>query len=232
MLALVVDFPNFARLREDSSFAIADDGGFVPTPLPKLVGNLHVLVGNVVTQIVRTLLIEPSALCGALEVTRNDVPADPAFGQMIKGRHAAGKLKRRFVRKRPSNAKCQVFSYDSHCRYDKKWIIDRNLRCVAQRRFGRAAIHVIDSKNIGKKNAVKFTPLKNTRQLQPIFQILIGPRTVVRMPPHSRGLMGDAIHIECVQTNLLCHKPSKPEVLCPGRASGSLIHIKSLDWRL
>ncbi len=74
-------------------------------------------------------------------------------------------------------------------------------RYTAECRVGLSAIDVIYPVDVGEKDAGEFSPLKETREIDPILEILIGRRLVPRVGPQARRLTREAIHVEGVKRN-------------------------------
>ena len=72
----------------------------------------------------------------AVEIAGHDVPADPAFCQVIEGGHPARERKRRFVGERDGYAKAEVLGGRRHGRDEKQRIVDRGLRRMRSAALG------------------------------------------------------------------------------------------------
>ena len=141
----------------------------------------------------------------AVEVAGHDVPTDPALGQMIEGGHPARERERRLVGERDGYAKAEMLGGRRHGRHEKQRIVDRGLRSVQQGRLGTAAKDVVDPENVGEKQTVEEPALQCFREFDPAIQPPIIARLVARVAPHSRRLVGDAVHLERVEADFLGH---------------------------
>ena len=97
MVALVPDTMHFRGVREDAARAVAQRRVVFPAAFPELVGHFHIFVGDVVTVVMRGLLVLAGAFGRAVEIARHHVPADPSLGQMIQRRHPPRERIRRLV---------------------------------------------------------------------------------------------------------------------------------------
>src|ERR1700747_785601 len=90
MLSVVPHTMDLGGIGEHTVLLAAPHGAVFPACLPQLIDDRHVFVGGVVPTIVVGLGRQAHAACGAVEIACHDVPADPAAGQVIERRHAAG----------------------------------------------------------------------------------------------------------------------------------------------
>jgi len=91
VVSLVPDTMDLGGIGEDAAGTIPQCGVVLPASFPELVDHLHVFVGDVVTVVVRGLLVLAGAASGAVEIAGHHVPADPPFGEMVERRHPPGK---------------------------------------------------------------------------------------------------------------------------------------------
>src|SRR5262245_58025977 len=89
ILALVLDLVDLCRIGKDPFVAIADNGTFFPAPFEELVENLDILLGDLVAVVVAAKTTLADILGAALEIGRDDIPADAPLGVVIGGREAA-----------------------------------------------------------------------------------------------------------------------------------------------
>jgi hypothetical protein len=94
-----------------------------------------------------------------VEITGDDVPADPAAGQVVERRHAAGKQVGRLVGQVGGHAKPDVLGDRRHDRDDHHRVVDRDLHGVDDRWRRPAAVDIVDANNIGQENAVELAAL-------------------------------------------------------------------------
>ena len=124
---------------------------------------------------------------------------------MVEGRHAPCERERRLIGKRDGNAEAEMLRRCRHSRNQEERIVDRRLCRVAQSRFGSAAEDVVNSQHVGQEKPIEQPPLQRTGKLEPSAEPTIIARAVARMAPQAWRLVCDAVHLEGVQTNLLCH---------------------------
>jgi hypothetical protein len=84
--ALVTDLVNLVGVGEDALAAVADDRALFPATLKQLVEHLDIFGRDLVAVIVPAQSALPDILGAALEVRRDDIPADAPLGVMIGGR--------------------------------------------------------------------------------------------------------------------------------------------------
>src|SRR5882757_7850046 len=63
VLSLVLDAVNLLRIGKDAARAVAQSRVVLPAAFPKLVDDLHIFVGNLVTVVVPGLLVLAGTLC-------------------------------------------------------------------------------------------------------------------------------------------------------------------------
>ncbi|MNF81617.1 hypothetical protein D3C84_638970 [compost metagenome] len=183
VFADVLDFVDFARITENPTLAIAQDGALFPTAFPQLVANLQVLLGEVVAGVVFGLGFLPEVLRAALQVRGHDVPAGAALGQVIEGRQASGERIRVLKRQRRSQAETQMFGDQRHRRNQLQRIVDRHLRRLTDRRITVAVVDVVDAEHVGDEQSVELAALEDFRQVGPVFKVFVLPRTVPWVRP-------------------------------------------------
>src|SRR5215469_2247176 len=93
ILAVMMNFVDLFRMGKNTVFAVAHHRVILPASLPKLINHLHIFVRDVVAQVMSCLCIEAGTPCGAVKITRDDIPAGASLGQMIERRHPASELK-------------------------------------------------------------------------------------------------------------------------------------------
>jgi hypothetical protein len=84
--ALVTDLVNLVGVGEDALPAVADDRAILPATLKQLVEHFDVFGRDFIAVIVPAQSALPNVLGTALQVRRDDVPADASLGVMISGR--------------------------------------------------------------------------------------------------------------------------------------------------
>lgn len=78
----MLDLGNPRRLVRHTSLAIPLDGVVGPRPIPQAVDHLHVLLGNLVPLIMWDQGLA-KRIRGRLRPTRDDIPGDAAFRQVV-----------------------------------------------------------------------------------------------------------------------------------------------------
>ncbi len=209
MLADVVDLVNFAGIAENPPFAVAQDGAVFPAAFPELVAHLQILLGIVVAGVVLGLRGLAHVLGAAFEVGGDDVPADPALGQMVEGRQAPGEGIRVLERQRSREAEAQVLGDHGHGRDQLQRIVDRHLGGLANRRITVALIDVVDTQDIGDEQAIELAALENPGQIGPVLQVLVLPRTIARVSPEAGRLVPHTVHVKGIEANFTGH-PGAP----------------------
>ena len=76
-------------ISEQSALAVPPHRIMLPALFPKLIADLHVFFGQVVTVVMPGLLIETEVAGSTIQVSRNNVPCESALGQMIECRSSA-----------------------------------------------------------------------------------------------------------------------------------------------
>ena len=143
----------------------------------------------------------------AVEIAGHDVPADPASGQVVERRHAAGEQIGRFVGQIGGDAETDVFGDGCHDRYDHHRVVDRDLHGVDDRRGRAAAVDVVDADDIGQEDSVELAAFRQARQILPVLDRVVLGRAIARMSPHAVLDMADAVHVESIQADFFCHRP-------------------------
>src|SRR6516165_2124669 len=92
ILAVMMNFVDFLGIGKNTVFAVAHHRVILPASLPKLINHLHVFVRDVVAQVMSCLRIEAGTPCGAVKITRDDIPSSASLGQMVECGHPASKL--------------------------------------------------------------------------------------------------------------------------------------------
>src|SRR5260370_17489754 len=87
VVSLVPDTMHLRRVGENASCAISQRRVVLPASLPELVDHFHIFVGDIVTVVMRGLLVLAGAARCAVEIAGHHVPADPPVCQMIECRH-------------------------------------------------------------------------------------------------------------------------------------------------
>ena len=171
------------RIGEDAPGAVAEHRIVLPASFPQLVADLHIFVGDVVAIVVRALAAKTNILRAAIEIGGDDVPAGAALGQMVERREAARERVGVLEGKRGGQPEAEMLGDERHRRHELQGIVDGDLRRVAKRSVEVAMVDVVDAKHVRDEEAVELAALQNLSELDPIFEILVLPRTVARMRP-------------------------------------------------
>src|SRR6202167_4648244 len=203
--AFMADRVDLVRIGKHAPSPIAQHRAVLPASFPRLVADLHILVGDVVAVVVCALPAKANILGAAIEIGGDDVPASAALREMVQRREAARERVGVLERERRSEPKAEILGHQSHRGHKLQWIVDGDLRGVTKGSVEVAMVDVIDAKDVGDEKAVELAALQNLGELDPIFEILVLPRTVARMSPKPWRLMPDAVHVEGVESDLASH---------------------------
>ena len=171
----VLDLADAVGVGEQAARPIGGDRVVAPRAFPELVDHLHIFLGDRIAVVMGLLPLRPGALGGAVEIAGDDVPADPAFAEVVEGRHAPGEIEGRFVGQGDGDAEAEIAGRRGHRRDQKDRVVDRDLRAVAERRVGVAAEDVVDAEHIGEEDAVEEPALQRPRQFRPIAEPPVVP---------------------------------------------------------
>ena len=199
--SLVADGMHLRRIGVGARGAIVNDGIVLPATLPELVDDLHELVGDGVALVVRNLIVAAEIARGAVERRGDDVPADPAVGQMVQGRHFAREQIRQLVERGDRDTEAKMLRRRRHGGDGEQRIVGRRLQSFAQGLVGTAAIDVENAKGVGDEQAVELPALERLGELDPEGQLLVAVRLAVRVPPQARRRMGHGGTFEAVETD-------------------------------
>ncbi|KGC34693.1 hypothetical protein DO62_3207 [Burkholderia pseudomallei] len=203
--AAMADRMHLRRLGEHAARGVAHDRAVLPRTFPQLVANLEILVGDRVALVVIRLPRQPEVARGAVEIRRDDVPADAPARQMIERRHASRERIGMLIRQRARDAEAEMPRRGRHRGHEQDRIVDGHLRALPDRRFAAALVDVVDAEHVGDEQAVELAALEQSREPGPVAQLAIAPRLVARMRPEPGRLMADAVHVEGVETDLSGH---------------------------
>ena len=223
---------NLRRIGEDAARAVAQHGVVLPAPLPELVDHLHIFVGDLVAVVMRGLLVLAGAARGAVEIAGDDVPADPAFGEMVERRHSPRKRIGRLEGEIAGDAEAEILRDRRHRRDQQQRLVRRRLRGVAQRGVRAVAEHVVDAEHVGKKQPVEPAALQRLGEVDPVGQAVIVGGAVARMGPQPGRLMRHAVHGEGVEPDLFFHdgmalaRAAEFPLLLPDRMPGCCLKLQ------
>ncbi len=88
VLPVMGDTMQLVGLADHAGRDISHDRIVVPAFLPEAVDDFHVFLGDRIAIVMSDELVEPPPPRAAVEMTGDDVPADPPFGEMIEGGEA------------------------------------------------------------------------------------------------------------------------------------------------
>ena len=103
------------------------------------------------------------------------------------------------------DAEAEVLGHQRHRRDQEDGVVHRHLRAVADGGLVAAAVDVVGAEHVGDEDAVEGAALQQLGQLGPVGEVLVAPGLVVGVAPHAGGLVGDAVHVERVETDLPGH---------------------------
>jgi hypothetical protein len=152
---------------------------------------------------VRQLAVEPEVVRRIRQVRGDDVPADPALGEVVERRHAAGERERRLVRRREGRAEVQALRDRGHRRDEQQRVEVGALQSLTQGSLGSAAEHVVGADDVGEEDAVEAAVLENLRQLGPVLDLGEPVPVVLGQRPQAVRDVADAGHLEEVEEQLL-----------------------------
>ena len=173
-----------------------NDGIVLPATLPELVDHLHELVGDGVALVVRKLIVAAEIARGAVKRRSDDVPADPAIGQMVQGRHLAREQIRQLVERGDCDTEAKMLRRRRHGGDGKQRIVGRRLQSFAQGLVGTAAIDVENTKGVGDEKAIELPALERLGELDPEGQLLVAVRLAVRVPPKPAVVWATVEHLK------------------------------------
>ena len=208
VLAVMADPMDLAGFGEDASLMIATNCVVLPASFPEAVLDIHELLGDVVSGVVRHLLATTRALGAAVQVAGHDIPPDPPIGQMVERRHPPCERQGRLMRKIDRDGEGKVLSNLRHRRDDQQRIIGRNLHRLSQRGVRAAAVDVVHAHHVSQEQTVELSPFEQARKLDPVIQAPVLRRPVARVAPKALGLMPHAVHREGVESKFAGHVSS------------------------
>ncbi|MDT4798207.1 hypothetical protein FQZ97_308310 [compost metagenome] len=209
-LAVVADLVHLFRLGVDAPLAVGDHRALLPAALPELVEHLQVLVGLVVAAVVLHLLRQAHGAGGAFQVAGDDVPAHPAFAEVVQGRHAPGEQIRRVVAQVGGEAEAQVPRRPGHGGDQQQRVVHRQLDALLQGQVDVALVDVVDAHYVRQEQPVEQTALQQSGQVGPVGELAVVGRTVARVGPEPVVDMPHAIHVEGVEEDLLARHQIVP----------------------
>ena len=159
-----------------------------------------------VSLIVLELVVVAHVAGGGREVAGHHVPADATLGQVVERRHPPRERIRVLVRGTGRHAESEILGDGRHGRDQQNRIADGNLRAVADGGFVRTAVDVVGAEDVGDEDPVEGSAFEQLSQVGPVAQVLVIRGTVVGVAPHARRLVGDAVHVEGIETDLSSHR--------------------------
>jgi len=152
------------------------------------------------------LLLQAHGAGGAVEVTGDNVPADPAIAQVVEGGETSGEQVRGLVGKVGGEAEPEVARDGSHRRHQQQRVVDRQLDRLFQGHVHGFAVDVVGADDVGDEQAVEQPTLQQARQVGPVFQGLVLGRGVPWVGPQAVVDVPDAVHVEGIEQDLLGHQ--------------------------
>jgi hypothetical protein len=170
VFAVVANLMNLLGMREDTRVAVAHDRAIFPTAFPQLVHNRHVLVADLVADVVPGLVDTTDAAGCAVEISSDDIPSDAPVGEVVQARHAAGERIGRLEGQGAGNAEAEMLCHHCHRRHQQARVVDWDLRTVAQRGVEISAVDIVDAQHIRNEQPVKFATFQDPRDVGPVAQ--------------------------------------------------------------
>jgi len=99
---------NFRGIGKQPASLVAQHSVVLPAAFPKLVDDLHVFLGDIITVIVPILLFETQSLGRTIQVSGHNVPCEPAIRQMIERRYPACECIGRLISQRARQAEAEM----------------------------------------------------------------------------------------------------------------------------
>jgi hypothetical protein len=179
----VVDLVHPVRIGERVGGGVADDGTVLPAVLPQRAGHRHVLVGPVVAGVVVEMLAQPVGV-GRAQVRGDDVPADPAAGEVVQRAEQPGALVRGVVGGGVGDREAEVLGHRRERRQQQDRVDGRDLHRVPHGRLPGRPVGVVDTVDVGEEQRVDPGRLQPLGDLSPIRHSTVpGRRPVGRIPP-------------------------------------------------
>src|SRR5580698_1440033 len=113
-----------------------------------------------------------------------------------------------------SNTDAEMLGCQRDRRDQLQRIVDGNLRRLLDRVEIASPVDVVIADHVGNKDAVENTALECPGEILPIIEILVFVGSVARMGPEPRRLVTDAVHVECIESNLSGHRLESPFSVC------------------
>ncbi|MDT4869322.1 hypothetical protein FQZ97_1043460 [compost metagenome] len=156
------------------------------------------------------LLRQAHGASGALQVAGDDVPADPAFAEVIQGRHAPGEQIGRVVAQVGRDAEAQVAGHSGHGGNQQQRIVDRQLDALLQGQVHTALVDVVDTHYVRQEQAVEQAALQQSGQFGPVGKRAVVGRAIPRVGPETVVDMPHAVHVEGIEAYLLARHQIVP----------------------
>ena len=161
----MLDPVDLVGIGETAGRAVAQHRAVLPACLPQFIDHLHVVLGDLVARVVAFLFRQPDFLCGAVEIARHDVPADPPLGQVIERAHAPGEWVGMFIGQRAGDTEPQILRHHGHGGDQQQRIVHRHLHRAFHRATRGAAEHVVDAEHVGQEHRVDQPALQRAGEI-------------------------------------------------------------------
>ncbi len=206
---MVPDRAHLGGIGEHARGTVAADCVFGPAALPKLVDDLQELLRHRVAVVVGAQrLADASRRAG--QIAGDDVPADPALGQVIERREPPRKDSGRLVGEIGGDTEAEVLGDQGHRGDEHHGVVNRHLNAVAQCGIGRVAVDVVGAEHVSEEHRVEAAALQQLRQLGPVGQRHVVRGAIVGMAPQAGRLVRDAVHHKGVEDDFTRHRQSVP----------------------
>ncbi|MNM70546.1 hypothetical protein D3C81_821770 [compost metagenome] len=186
MLANMIDRSHAIALGIDLARLVGNHGIVCPAAFPEFVDHIEKFVCAFIAIIVLDHLLQAEVASGAGQVGGDDVPADPAIGQVVQRAEAPGMGERMLVTGGHSDAEGEVFRHGGQCRNDHQRIVGRCFHRPLHGRVGITAKHIVETQHITKKQHVEMSLVGDACQVRPVAQRVDGQSLVSRVRPEAR----------------------------------------------
>ena len=163
--------------------AIAADGVVLPASFPELVGRGEEVLGRVIAVVMGAVGRKAHAARAAVEIAGDDVPADPALGEMVERRKFAGQLIGMLEGQVRGDAEAEMLGDERHGGYQQCRVGVGKLHGMVCGGVGIAAIDVVHAEHIRQEDAVEQPSLRGPGVVSPIFERVVVDRRIARMRP-------------------------------------------------
>jgi hypothetical protein len=144
-------------------------------------------------------LAEAEVLRGVVADAGDDVPADPAFAEVIEGRQASGEAERMLGHDRAGEGQAEVLGHADQRRAKRAGIIAGNLQAFLDVGVPGALVGRIDADDVGEKQGVEFALFEQRRQFGPGFELVEMHLRALGVAPQPVVDVGHNVHRKAVE---------------------------------